>query len=172
VVEGVAWAVLGLTTLAASLWAHRDRRARLIGRWAVALLFVVAGAGVNAWYLATGIDYAAFADASVIPFVRDTWRSVVAPNQGIWIGLLVAFEAVAGVLVASGGRRTQVGLVAIIGFHVALLAFGPFFAFWSLPMLLALVLLLRAERQAARSGPEASDPRHAVAETAPAHVVG
>jgi hypothetical protein len=153
-VEAVAWAVLGLTTLVASLWAGRSRRARLVGRWAVALLFVVAGAGVNLWYLVNGTDYAAFADASAIPLVRETWRAVVAPNQELWIGLLVAFEATAGVLVASGGRRTQLGLVAIIAFHLALLSFGWFFAFWSLPMLLALGLLLRAERRALRDEEE------------------
>jgi hypothetical protein len=150
-VEVVAWVVLGLTTLVASLRAHRSRRARLVGRWAVALLFVVAGAGVNAWYLTTGVDYSAFADASASAFVRDTWRAVVAPDQELWIGLLVAFEATAGALVASGRRRTQVGLVAIIGFHVALLSFGWAFAFWSVPMILALGLLLRAERHAAPS---------------------
>ena len=168
-IEAVAWAVLGLTTLVASLRAHRSRNARLVGRWAVALLFVVAGAGVNAWYLATGTDYAGFADASAIPFVRETWRAVVAPNQELWIGLLVAFEATAGVLVASGGRRTQLGLVAIIGFHLALLSFGWFFVFWSLPMLLALGLLLRAEREAVRiaeelPGPAGAEPALVTAE--------
>lgn len=36
------------------------------------------------------------AAASYLPFVRTTWRSVVAPNQALFIGLLVAFEVVAG----------------------------------------------------------------------------
>jgi hypothetical protein len=45
----------------------------------------------------------------------------VAPNQLLFIGLLVAFEAVVGVLILSGGRRTQLGLLGAIGFHAALL---------------------------------------------------
>jgi hypothetical protein len=167
-VEAVAWVVLGLTALVASLLAHRSRRARLTGRWAIAVLFVLAGALVNASYLATGMDYAAFADMSPWAFVRDTWANVVAPNQGLWIGLLIAFEAVAGVLVASGGRRTQVGYVAIIVFHVLLVAFGWGFLAWSGPMLLALVLLLRAERAALRDAGVTVPPAPAAAHTVPA----
>lgn len=149
--EYVLWSVLGVTTIVASLRAHRSRQARLVGRWALGALFVLAGALVNAWYLLTGVDYGGFADASYIPFVRDTWQSVVAPNQAVFIWLLVVFEAVVGTLVVSGGRRTRLGLVAIMGFHVALLAFGWFFYAWSLPMLAALTLLLRAEIAAANA---------------------
>lgn len=154
--EYVLWSVLGVTTIVASLRAHRSRQARLVGRWALGALFVLAGALVNAWYLLTGVDYGGFADASYIPFVRDTWQSVVAPNQAVFIWLLVVFEAVVGTLVVSGGRRTRLGLVAIMGFHVALLAFGWFFYAWSLPMLAALTLLLRAEIAAANA---VQDPR-------------
>lgn len=143
--EYVLWGVLGLTTITTSLFAHRSERARLVGRWALGALFVLAGALVNAWYLLTDVDYGGFADASFIPFVRDTWQSVVAPNQTLFIWLLVAFEAVVGTLVVTGGRRTRFALIAIMGFHVALLLFGWFFWAWSLPMLGALALLLRAE---------------------------
>lgn len=143
--EYVLWSVLGLTTIITSLLAHRSERARLMGRWALAALFVVAGAMVNAWYLLTGVDYGGFADASYIRFVRDTWQSVVAPNQSLFIWLLVTFEALVGTLVVTGGRRTQLALLAIMGFHVALLSFGWFFYAWSLPMLVALALLFRAE---------------------------
>ncbi len=160
--EYVLWGVLGVTTIVASLRAHRSRRARLVGRWALGALFVLAGALVNAWYLLTGVDYGGFADASYIPFVRDTWQSVVAPDQALFIWLLVAFEAVVGTFVVTGGRRTQAALVAIMGFHVALLSFGWFFWAWSLPMLAALALLLRAELTAARDelqGARPSRPR-------------
>lgn len=148
--EYVLWSVLGVTTIVASLRAHRSRQARLVGRWALGALFVLAGALVNAWYLLTGVDYGGFADASYIPFVRDTWQSVVAPNQALFIWLLVGFEAIVGTLVVTGGRRTRFAIIAIMGFHVALLSFGWFFWAWSLPMLAALVLLLRAERAAVR----------------------
>lgn len=144
--EMIAWPVLGLTTIVAGAMAHRRPRAVLVGRWALGVLFVLAGALVNAIYLASGTDYGDFADASMIPFVRDTWASLVAPRQGLFIGLLIAFEAGVGVLVVTGGRRTQAALVAIMGFHVGLMAFGWFFWAWSIPMLAACALLLRAER--------------------------
>ena len=110
---------------------------------------MLAGAVVNAWYLLTDVDYGGFADGSFIPFVRDTWQSVVAPRQFLFIGLLVVFEAVVGTLVVMGGRLTRLALMAMIGFHVALMSFGWFFWAWSLPMVTALGLLLRAEVSAA-----------------------
>jgi hypothetical protein len=53
------------------------------------------------------------------------------------------------VLILSGGRRTQVGLIGAIGFHLALWLFGWFVTVYSLIMLPTLLLLLRAERRAA-----------------------
>ena len=144
--EMIAWPVLGLTTVVAGVLAHRHPRAVLVGRWALGLLYVLAGALVNLVYLLTGTDYADFADASMIPFVRDTWASVVAPHQAFWIGLLIAFEAVVGLLVVSGGRRAQVAMILMMGFHVGLMLFGWFFWAWSVPMLIGIGLLLRAER--------------------------
>lgn len=153
--EAIAWLVLGTTTVIAGFRAARSRRALLVGRIAVGALFVLAGALVNALYLAGGTDYAGFADAAIHPFVRDTWASVVAPRQALWIGLLVAFEATAGLLVWSGGRRATVGLVAVIAFHVLLLPFGWAFAIWSVPMLVGLGLLLRAHLQEVAAAPGA-----------------
>jgi hypothetical protein len=164
-VEPVLWLTLGATTFVAALRARRSRRALLVGRVALAGLFIVGGALVNAFSLLTGVDYAGFADAAYIPFVTDTWRSLVAPNQGIFIGLLVVFEAAAGALVLSGGRGTRVGIIAVMGFHVALLSFGWFFYVWSIPMLVALALLLRAEREHEARGELSRDdapPAHAV----------
>lgn len=162
-VEMIAWPVLGLATLVAGILAGRSRVAMLVGRWALGALFVLAGALVNAVYLATGTDYAGFADASPFGFVRDTWGSLVAPRQALFIGLLVVFEAVVGVLVVTGGRRTQAALAAIIGFHVGLLAFGWGFWAWAVPMLVACGLLLRAERRETPARPpvEASAEVHA-----------
>jgi hypothetical protein len=170
--EQIAWVVLGATTFVAALRAGHSARARLVGRVALFLLFVLAGALVNAIYLATGTDYADFADLSYLPFVTDTWRAVVAPNQQLFIGLLVVFEAVAGTLILLGGHKTQVGLVAVIGFHVALLSFGWMFYIWSIPMLIALVLLLRAERSTSASRPEsaAADTYAPVRRRPPEHV--
>jgi hypothetical protein len=81
--------------------------------------------------------------------VTAAWRAVVAPNHYLFIGLLVAFEAVVGLLILSGGRRTRLGLIAAIGFRLAQWLFGWGVTVYSLLMLPALVLLLRAERRAA-----------------------
>jgi hypothetical protein len=150
-VLGAAWVLLGAVTLVAAIRARKSRRALLVGRLALGTLFVLAGALVNAVFLATGTDYTGFADLSFLPFVRDTWRSVVAPNQVLFIGLLIAFEATAGVLVLLGGKRAELGMLAILGFHVGLLFFGLPFWTWAIPMLVAVGLLLRAQRSANRA---------------------
>src|SRR5512132_3494385 len=112
-------------------------------------LMHLGGAVFNAVNLAPGGDYAGFADQAHFGWVTTAWRAVVAPNQLLFIGLLVAFEAVVGVLILSGGRRTQLGLVGAIAFHAALWLFGWGLTIYSVLMVAALVLLLRAERRAA-----------------------
>lgn len=151
----LAWLGFGLVILVASLFAYRSRRALLIGRVALAALYLVAGAAVNFVFLVRGDDYSAFADGSYIPFVRETWRAVVAPQQMIFIPLLILFEAAVGVLLLVGGRWAQLGLVSAMGFHVALVTFGWWYYLWSITMLVAMVLLLRAQRRAA---PTVKDP--------------
>ncbi|MGY2874483.1 putative membrane protein YphA (DoxX/SURF4 family) [Marmoricola sp. URHA0025 HA25] len=90
-----------------------------------------------------------------VGFVKDTWESLVVPHQTVFIGLLVAFEAVAGAAVLFPGRVRRSGLVALIAFNVALVSFGWGFLLWAVPVATGLVLLLRAEsRRASRtSGP-------------------
>ena len=51
-----------------------------------------------------------------------------------------------GLLALRGGRWTQWALAAAIAFHVGLLSFGWGFYLWSIPMISAFVLLLRAAR--------------------------
>ena len=142
--EKIAWVVLGVTALVAGIRAQRDDRWRRIGLIALGLLYVVFGALVNLAYLITDTSFADFADGSWIPFVRDTWRDVVAPDQWFWIGLLIVFEAVVGVLVLLRGRWVTTGLIGMIGFHVALLLLSWWLWLWCVPMLIALILLLRA----------------------------
>jgi hypothetical protein len=149
-VEKIAWLVLGGVTFVAALRAGHSLRAMYVGRAALGVLFIVFGALVNAFYLiAQPQYYASFADASPFPFVTDTWNTLVLAHVNLFITVLIIFEATMGVLVLSGGRRTQVALIALIGFHVAQLAFGGVLWPWAAVMLTALVLLLRAERKAA-----------------------
>ena len=149
-VLGPTWAVLGAIVVVCGVRARHSERALAWGCVAVSVLWVVAGAAVNAGVLVLNSSYTGFADGSSVAFVRDTWESLVVPNQSIFIGLLVAFEALAGALVLVPGRPREVALAALVAFNVALLSFGWGFLIWSVPVGTGLVLLLRAERR--RSG--------------------
>jgi hypothetical protein len=146
--ERVAWLVLGVIIVVAAARAEHSARARRVGRMAFAALYIGAGALVNAYYLLSGSDYADFADTAHFAFVRDTWASLVVPHHTLFIGLLVAFELTVGLLALSGGRRVQVALAAAMAMHIALPVFGWIFTVWSLVMLPAFALLLRAEHRA------------------------
>jgi uncharacterized membrane protein len=145
--ERILWLVLGSVALVAAARAGHSRRALYVARGALGVLFIGGGAMVNAVYLATGDHYSNFADAAHLDFVRTTWQSLVAPNQLFFIGLLIVFEATAGALIISGGRRTQLGLVGVIGMHIGLLLFGWITTVWALVMLATFGLLLHAERR-------------------------
>jgi hypothetical protein len=149
----IVWVVLGSTAFAAALFAATSMRGLRIGRWALGVLMIGGGALVNAVYLATGTSYGGFADAAHFAFIRDTWHSVVAPHQILFITLLIVFEAAAGALVLSGGSRAQAGLLGLIGMHIGLLGFGWIMTIWAAFMLPAFVLLLRAERRWTRQRP-------------------
>ena len=98
-------------------------------------------------FLITAWDsFATFEELPQFAFVRETWAGLAAPDIGVFIGLLIAGEATAGILVLFGGRWMRAGLVLFIGFHVGLLFFGWWLWLCAVPMLAALVLLLRAER--------------------------
>jgi hypothetical protein len=100
--EKIAWLLLTVVTLVAAIVAQRNPRALLVGRVALGIYYVFAGAMVHVIYLATGATYETFADSAHVSFVRDTWRSLVAPHQLFFIGLLVVVEATMGALVLIG----------------------------------------------------------------------
>jgi hypothetical protein len=152
----IVWLACGVATIIAGVLASRVRRARYIGRAAVGVLFVLGGALLHVINLATGLDYAGFADPALFAWVRNAWRAVVGPHQLLFIGLLVVFEATVGVLTVSGGRRTRLGLIGVIGFYLALWLFGWFETVWCILMLPPMVLLLRAERRAAAASAPAA----------------
>jgi len=147
------WALLGVATVVTAIRSLHNARALRAGRFIVATLYIGAGALVNLIFLLRGDDYADFAKTSPIAFVRDTWRSLVVPHIGIFISLLIAFEALVGLSVLLGKRWAQAGLLAAIAFHVALMSFGWGFFIWSVPMIAALATLFRQERKQAVTGP-------------------
>jgi hypothetical protein len=158
------WVLLGATIVVYGVRAGHRERALTRGCLAVAVLWVLAGALVNAAILVLGGSYSGFADGAYIGFVRDSWESLVVPHQVLFIGLLVAFEALAGSLVLVPGRARQSALFALVFFNVALLTFGWGFYLWSVPVGTGLVLLLRAERgRAMKPGPAQRVPVERVA---------
>jgi len=142
------WLVCGAVTIIAAALAGRSRQARYLGRAAVGVLFIAGGALLHVINLATGNDYAGFADPAPFAWVTHAWNAVVVPNHVLFIGLLAVFEATAGVLAISGGRKTQLGYLAVIAFYLALWLFGWIEVVWVLVMLPAMLLLLRAELRA------------------------
>jgi len=150
-VLGPVWLGLGIVIFVSGLRAGRSPHALRTGCRAVSALWVLAGAAVNAGLLVAGRSYTGFADGAYVSFVHETWESLVVPHQWVFIGLLIAFEAVAGLLVLVPGRPRQGALVALIAFTVALVSFGWGFLLWSAPMTMALALLLRAERRRSAS---------------------
>jgi hypothetical protein len=160
----IAWALLGLTIVVSGLRAGHSDRAHAVGIGAVSVLWVVAGAGANVAMLVDGSTYTGFAGESAIPFVRDTWESVVVPHHTLFIGLLVAGEALAGLLVLVPGRVREYTLIALTAFNATLVVFGWAFAVWAVPLVLGLDRLRRAERvrslRRPPSGGASSGPRH------------
>ena len=146
-----AWGVLGLTIVTCGVLAGTRPRALRVGIGAVSLLWIVFGAGANLAMLADGTTYTGFADASPIPFVHRTWESLVVPHHHVFIGLLVAGEALAGALVLVNGRTRELALVALVAFNLTLVVFGWGFAVWGVPVATGLALLGRADRARRRA---------------------
>ena len=122
---------------------HRPGMLAGVGRLAVGVMFT-GGAVVHLAIVVTGTEtYRHFADTAFIPFVRQAWVSVFMPHAALLGLLLAAFELAVGLLILAGARKTTIGLVAAIAFHLGLMLFGWGFWFWSVPMLAMLVALLR-----------------------------
>lgn len=142
----VIWVSLGVVVLGSGLRARRSVAAYRTGVYATSVLWVVGGAAGNGWLLTRGGDYAGFADGASFGFVRDTWDSLVVPHHTLFIGLLIAGEALAGLLVLVPGRIRQAALLGLVAFNVLLLSFGWAYLVWSAPLVLALGLLWQAGR--------------------------
>ena len=160
----MTWGVLGITVVGCGLRARASRRSYLLGIAAVSVLWVLAGAGANAAMLIDGSTYTGFADGSPIPFVTDTWQSLVVPHHHVFIGALIVGEVLAGLLVLVPGRVRELALLALVAFNATLVVFGWWFAVWAVPLVTALLLLYRVERVTPRrrqpSAGASSVPRH------------
>ena len=144
----ILWSACWALVIVTGVLAVRSRRAMYVGRIAVGGLMLLGGAVFNSIQLMSGNDYSGFADQAHFGWVASAWEAVVPANHVLLIGLLIVFEAAVGVLILSGGPRTQLGYLGAIAFHVALWLFGWFLTVYCLLMVPALVLLLRAERRA------------------------
>jgi hypothetical protein len=161
------WVVCGIATIIAGVLASRSRRWTYVGRVAVGVLFLIGGALLHVINLVNDGDYTDFANPAHFTWVADAWRAVVPPNQDLLIGLLALFEATLGVLILSGGRRTQLGYAGVIAFYLVLWLFGWFQTIWVVLMLPPMVLLYLTERRVA--APAASVPAASVEEEPLAH---
>ena len=122
---------------------HLPGRVACVGRVVFGVMFA-GGSAVHVAIVVTGTEtYRHFADTAFIPFVKQAWLSVLMPHAALLGLLLAAFELAVGLLILAGGRKTALGLLAALAFHLGLMLLGWGFWFWSIPMLAMLVALLR-----------------------------
>jgi hypothetical protein len=145
----IGWILTGLVIVVAGLTAARSRRALTIGLGATAFAMAGLGAVGNAVLVATGSDFTALADASYSAVVRDTLGVAGSPQVSVFVALLIAYQAAAGLVILFGGRWVEVGLAATIALQVALLAFGWWYFLVCPLVILGLGLLWRAWRHQA-----------------------
>jgi hypothetical protein len=88
---------------------------------------------------------------------RTAWHAVVAPHQRLFIGLLILFEAVVGVLVLRRAPQ-DLGMVGILGMQACLVPFGWVITGFATVMLVAVGLLLRAQLRHDRDPQPAARP--------------
>ena len=86
--------------------------------------------------------------ASYSATVRDTLGVAGSPQVSVFVALLIAYQAAAGLVILFGGRWVEVGLGAGIALQVGLLAFGWWYFLVSPLVILGLALLWRAWRRA------------------------
>jgi hypothetical protein len=164
IVQMVVFFVFAVPAFVGSLLAAWFEWARWVGRVGTGLTMLLGGAAVNASFLISGATYADFADEAKFAWVAHAWRAVVPGNYALWIGLLIAFEAVTGILILSGGWPTRVGLVCAIAFHVGLGVFFTWFlTYYAAIMIVGMALLLRAEWRRTTAPGWAPRPAHRLA---------
>jgi hypothetical protein len=110
--------------------------------------FLVMG-GVHLGLVSADVEiYRHFADHALFGFVRNGWHDIVMRAPAVYGLLLMAGEVLAGALLLAGGRAARIGWYAVIVFHVLLMLFGWWVWAWSIPVLVVLVGLARADVRA------------------------
>jgi hypothetical protein len=108
--------------------------------------FFLFTAGVHLGMVAADAQvYRHFADAALVPLVRDAWAEVFMASPSAWGLVVMAGELTLGLLLLAGGTWARVGWVGVIAFHVALMLFGWGFWIWSVPVLVFLVVAARRD---------------------------
>lgn len=114
-------------------------------RWGFVAMF---GSGAVIHFvlaLTTPRSYHPFADEALFDWVYHGWQNVFMANPTLWALLLAVAELTIAVLLVKSPRA---GYLAVIAFHVALMAFGWGFWLWSVP---ALCFALPAARHTFRT---------------------
>lgn len=124
----------------------RQRTMADVGRIAFAGLFL----GGSLVHLVLGLfaadSYEPFADGALVAIARDTWTDVFLAHPTAWALALAALElAIGSMLLRRRGLFRTAGYGLAIAFHLALMAFGWGYWLWTLPALLVLVLVVRAD---------------------------
>jgi len=123
-------------SVAAPAAARSARAGRLLGRHAVGGLYLFT-AGVHVGLV--GADpqaYAGFGDAALVPGLTRAWDAGFMAHPAIWGLAVAALElAIALLLLLGRGHWRSLGWLLVIGFHLALMAFGWGFWLWCVPFL-------------------------------------
>jgi hypothetical protein len=134
------------TTMATPPTVEQDRLSWVPGARRAVGCFYLFTAGVHLGIVAADTEfYRSFAATSPWRFVRDGWSSVFMAQPTSWGLALMAGEAALGVLLLRGGRAARVGWVGVITFNLLLMIFGWGFLFWTVPVLVLLVPVARAD---------------------------
>jgi hypothetical protein len=116
-------------------------RAVVRARNALGWFFAICG-GVHLLLAAVNPQtYRHFADGALLPFVETAWREIFMADPAGWALVLAELEALMGAALLMGGLWSRIGYIGVIGFHVALMAFGWGFWLWSVPALLVVAVI-------------------------------
>lgn len=89
--------------------------------------------------------YRPFAAKALFAFVRDGWTDIFMAHPHLWGLAMVVGETLLGAALLAGGWYAKLGWVGVIAFHLLLMLFGYGFWAWSVPALMIVIPLARAD---------------------------